>query len=49
MAVTKVIEDLAADAERALLNRVPPRHRTAYLDGHHHASHRVRRRGGQSH
>jgi hypothetical protein len=39
--VTKVIEDLAADAERALLNRLPPRQRTAYLDGHQHAaSHR---------
>jgi hypothetical protein len=32
--VTKMIEDLAADAERALLNRLPPRQRTAYLDGH---------------
>jgi hypothetical protein len=34
-AVTKVIEDLAANAERALLNKLPPRQRTAYLDGHH--------------
>jgi hypothetical protein len=33
--VTKVIEDLAADAERAVLNRLPPGQRTAYLDGHH--------------
>jgi hypothetical protein len=33
--VTKAIEDLAANAERALLTRLPPRQRTAYLDGHH--------------
>jgi hypothetical protein len=30
-----MIEDLAADAERALLNRLSPRQRTAYLDGRH--------------
>jgi hypothetical protein len=39
--VTKVIEDLAADAERTVLNRLPPRQRTAYLDGHHDARHKV--------
>jgi hypothetical protein len=31
--VTNVIEKLAADAERALLNRLPPQKRTVYLDG----------------
>jgi hypothetical protein len=39
--VTKVIEDLAADAERTLLNRLRPRQRTAYLDGHHDARHKA--------
>jgi hypothetical protein len=33
--VTKVVEDLAAEAEREILNRLPPRQRTAYLDAHH--------------
>jgi hypothetical protein len=49
--VTRVIEDLAADAERALLNRLSPRQRTAYLDGHHQhaASHRdTRHKAGPS-
>jgi hypothetical protein len=49
--VTKVIEDLAADAERALLNRLQPRQRTAYLDSHHqHAAshHDARRKAGRS-
>jgi hypothetical protein len=32
--VTSVIEKLAADAERALLSRLPPQKQTVYLDGH---------------
>jgi hypothetical protein len=32
--VTNVIEKLAADAERALLNRLPPQKQSVYLDGH---------------
>ena len=32
--VTNMIEKLAADAERALLNRLPARQHTAYLDRH---------------
>jgi hypothetical protein len=32
--VTKVIEKLAADAERAILNRLPPQKYSVYLDGH---------------
>src|SRR5262249_9074963 len=32
--VTNMIEKLAADAERALLNRLPPRQHAAYLDSH---------------
>jgi hypothetical protein len=32
--VTKLIEQLAADAERALLDTLPRRQHTAYLDGH---------------
>jgi hypothetical protein len=49
--VTKVIEDLAADAERALVNKLPPRQRTAYLDGQHqHAAsdHAARRKARPS-
>jgi hypothetical protein len=40
--VTNMIEKLAADAERRLLNRLPPRQHTAYLDGRpqHTASHK---------
>lgn len=32
--VTNMVEKLTADAERALLNRLPPRQHTAYLDSH---------------
>jgi hypothetical protein len=31
--ITRVIEKLTADAERALLNRLPPQKHTVYLDG----------------
>ncbi len=39
--VTKMIEKLAADAERALLNRLPPHQHTAYLDGHQQRRHQA--------
>jgi hypothetical protein len=41
--VTKVIEDLVAAAERALLDRLPGRQHSAYLDSHlnHGASRKV--------
>jgi hypothetical protein len=31
--VTRIIEDLAAHAERAVLGRLPPKEESAYLDG----------------
>jgi hypothetical protein len=48
--VTKVIEKLAADAERALISRLPARQHTRYLDSHqkHLASHRGTRAKAKS-
>jgi hypothetical protein len=41
--VTKMIEKLATDAERALLSRLPSQKQTVYLDGHRQrtASHKA--------
>jgi hypothetical protein len=47
--ITKVIEKLTADAERALLNRLPPQKHTVYLDGGHRrtASHKASSRAAR--